>query len=190
MADKPVYADLHGIAPARRAFDQAFTNLVYRLIRFIASHWLAMFNVLVGLFAGLPVLAPYLASLGHQTLAGGIYFIYLATGACHQMPERSFFLWGYKMAYCQRDTAIFTSVFIAGIFFALVRPRLRPLDWRLYLLLMAPLAIDGSLQLIGLYESTWEMRVFTGLLFGAANIWFIYPQIDVGMQRLRTNIVK
>ncbi len=35
------------------------------------------------------------------------------------------------------------------------------------LLLILPMALDGSLQFIGLYESTNIMRLFTGFLGGA-----------------------
>jgi len=171
--------DLDGISPARRCFDVAVTRLICRFLLFLAGHWLCIFNVVIGVFAGLPFLAPYLVKQGYQVPAGAIYFFYHVIGGCHQMPERSFFLWGHQMAYCQRDAAIYTSVFAMGLAYVLLRQRLNPLDWRLYLLLIAPLVVDGTLQLIGVYESLWQVRVFTGILFGVANVWFMYPRIEI-----------
>lgn len=186
MTERGTYDDLDGISPGRQAFDRAITNLIYRFLLFFARHWLFIFNAVLGVYAGLPFLAPFLASIGHEVPAAAIYLIYQFV--CHQAPERSFFLWDHKMAYCQRDAAIYTSILAAGVGFALVRRRLRPLDWRLYLLLIAPLAVDGTLQLAALYESTWEMRTFTGILFGVATVWLLYPHIEAGMAQLRKSL--
>lgn len=87
-------------------------------------------------------------------------------------------VFGYEIPICQRDLAIYVSMLMAGLAFALVRDRLPPLDWRAYLVLIAPMAIDGSGQLLGLWESSWLSRVITGTLFGAASIWLVYPRIE------------
>ncbi len=76
----------HGIAIA---VDQ----LIYRLCR----HWLLGISVLLGLYVGLPVLAPVLMQLGWHRGANVIYAIYATQ--CHQLPERSFFLFGPKLMY-------------------------------------------------------------------------------------------
>lgn len=92
---------------------------------------------------------------------------------------------GYKMAYCQRDTAMYTSLLLAGMAFGLVRYRLRPLPFTLYLVFLVPLAIDGIAQLLRLYESTWQLRTITGSLFGLATIWFAYPHLETSMGEIR-----
>lgn len=89
---------------------------------------------------------------------------------------------GYQVAVCQRDVAIYGTIFLAGLAFALVRRRVRPLPLKFLLLLSLPMAVDGLLQLVGLYESTWELRLITGFLFGLGAVWFIYPYIDLAMQ--------
>jgi uncharacterized membrane protein len=174
------------ISPQRQAFDRAVTGFIYGLIRFFARHWLFIFNGLVTILVGLSFLAPYLESIGQRVPAMAIHFVY--SYSCHQMPSRSFFLWGYKMPYCERDAAMYTAFLAVGLAFIFLRRRLRPLDWRLYALLCAPLVIDGTLQLIGLYESTWEARTFTGVLFGAASMWFIYPRMQIGAFDMLCNI--
>lgn len=63
-------------------------------------HWLLVINILVGVYVGLPWLAPMLMKLGLPwgTLAGkAIYLIY--STQCHQLPERSYFLFGPKAMY-------------------------------------------------------------------------------------------
>lgn len=65
-----------------------------------SRHWLLVINVLVGLYVSLPWLAPVLMNLGvsWSTLTGkAIYLIY--STQCHQLPERSYFLFGPKVMY-------------------------------------------------------------------------------------------
>jgi uncharacterized membrane protein len=89
---------------------------------------------------------------------------------------------GFKVAICQRDVAIYSSVLLAGLLFALVRNRLPGISLRWYLLLLVPIALDGGTQLIGLRESDWLLRTITGALFGAGSVWLAYPYIDEAMQ--------
>lgn len=97
---------------------------------------------------------------------------------CHQSPERSFFLFDHQMAMCQRDVAIYASMAMAGLLFARFRGRIPPLRWRWYLAATIPLAVDGLTQLLGIRESSWELRMLTGSLFGGATVWLAYPHID------------
>ncbi len=152
-------------------------------IFWLSQHWLFLFNLAVGLYAGLPLLAPLLMAVGLTFPAELIYLVYQL--ACHQLPSRSFFVFGYQMAYCQRDAAIYTSLLAGGLIFALVRERLKPLSWKLYLLALIPMAIDGILQLFWLHESNWWLRTITGVLFGLASVWMFYPYVDVAMKDVR-----
>jgi len=157
-----------------------------RLIYQMARHWLWTVNGMVALYAGLPVLAPFLMAIAWRLPAQIIYFVYRFL--CHQMPERSFFILGYQMAFCQRCMAIYGSVLLGGVLFPLVRRWLRPLPWKLYLVLNVPLAIDGFIQLLGLRESTAFWRVLTGSLFGLSSVWLIYPYLEQGFADIRTEI--
>ncbi|GAB4415104.1 MAG: hypothetical protein Kow00123_28110 [Anaerolineales bacterium] len=152
----------------------------------LSRHWLAVANVLAAIYAGLPVLSPYLKARGLE-LAGQLIFVAYRV-ACHQRPERSFFLFGYQMAYCQRDTATYTTVVLAGLAYALLRPRVKPLPLWGAALLVLPLAVDGTGQFFGLWASTWVSRVITGTLFGIALVWLVYPRIDDGLAEIRKEI--
>jgi uncharacterized membrane protein len=95
---------------------------------------------------------------------------------------------GYKVAYCQRDTATYGSMLLAGMVFSLVRHRLKPLPFAFYLILLAPWAVDGLAQFLGFYESTWQLRTITGSLFGMATVWFAYPYLEAGTSDLLRTI--
>lgn len=89
---------------------------------------------------------------------------------------------GYKVAICERDVAIYGSVLLAGLVFGLVRSRVRPLSWKVYVLFLIPIGLDGLTQLVGLRESNWWLRTITGALFGGASVWLAYPYLDQAMR--------
>jgi len=168
---------------ATRMRERDLVLLLNRLILGIANHWLLLLNSAVGLYVGLPVLAPLLMTHGQTGLANLIYLVYRFV--CHQMPSRSFFIAGYQMAMCQRDVAIYGAILIAGLAFNLVRKRLKPLSWQRFVLLITPLAVDGTLQLLGVLESTPLRRLITGGLFGLACVLLAFPYLEEGFQEIR-----
>jgi uncharacterized membrane protein len=68
-----------------------------RLIYGISKRWLAVFNILAGIYVGLPLLAPVLMNAGATGPARVIYTVY--SPMCHQMVQRSFFLFGDQPVY-------------------------------------------------------------------------------------------
>jgi uncharacterized membrane protein len=68
-----------------------------RLIYSLSKHWLAVFNVIVFIYVALPISAPILMKAGAEGPARLIYTIY--SPMCHQMTQRSFFLFGEQWAY-------------------------------------------------------------------------------------------
>ena len=117
----------------------------------IARHWLFVFNLGMALFVGGTLLAPWLMFLGLEEPARAVYTFYGLN--CHQLPERSYFLFGpngidtysleqvlawgadpgylrgfvgnagvgFKMAMAGRNTAIYSTLLVAGLAFAVVR---------------------------------------------------------------------
>jgi uncharacterized membrane protein len=65
--------------------------------RWLTRHWLALFNMVVGIYVGLPFLAPVLMRAGLERPARWIYVAY--SFVCHQFPFRSFFLFGPRLTY-------------------------------------------------------------------------------------------
>ncbi len=151
---------------------------------------------------------------------------------CHQMPQRSFFLFGaqlyypvdvpegsgmlsireaagfvpgladgrdfygtpemgYKMAVCQRDTAIFSAMAVFCLIFSLVGKRLyTPHPLLLLLFGGVPIMLDGCTQLLGhafprvfpARESTPLLRIVTGALFGFCLCWYLFPLLERSLQ--------
>lgn len=62
-----------------------------------ASRWIKIFLLIFGLWVWLPFLAPVFMHLNWVSAGKAIYFIYSVF--CHQLPERSFFLFGSKNMY-------------------------------------------------------------------------------------------
>ena len=155
---------------------------------------------------------------GWTVPAKAIYTIYRP--ACHQRPERSYFYGGpeaiysveeleaagvdtnpfaralgneqlgWKVAFCERDVAIYGSIFLMGLVYAVFRKQLsaRRMRFRYFALFLVPMAIDGILQLFGIYESTWLMRSLTGAIFGIGAVLFAYPYVDEGFADVRRTI--
>ena len=72
-------------------------GLMQRIILGISRHWLLLVNLLIAIWVGLPWLAPVFMHWGWGGAASAIYFLYSLQ--CHQLPERSFFLFGPKLMY-------------------------------------------------------------------------------------------
>ena len=142
----------------------------------IPRHWVLLANSLLCLFAMLPILEPLLRAGGMTGSADAIFSAYSVV--CHQMPGRSYSVLGYQMAYCERDTAIYAAMAMAGLGWARFQRRVPDLHWGLFLLLALPIALDGFTQLFGLRESTWQLRTLTGALFGLGCVWFGFPQVN------------
>ena len=98
---------------------------------------------------------------------------------------------GYKVAMCERDVAIYGAILLFGLLFALLRRRIPPLPWYLWLLLgWLPIGLDGLSQILSQIphsplpyrESTPLLRTLTGFLFGFTTAWFGYPLVEESMR--------
>lgn len=88
----PIASSTQGQAGSSRA-----VRIGDRIVLGITRHWLALFNLALLAFIGLPFLAPVLMHLGATGPAKLIYTIYAPT--CHQLPDRSYFFFGEQHVY-------------------------------------------------------------------------------------------
>lgn len=105
---------------------------------------------------------------------------------------------GYKVAFCQRDVAIYSSMLLFGLIFAATGRKIKPLHWALWIAIgMAPIAIDGFSQLFSQFpnfslwdyrESTPLLRTLTGALFGFTTAWFGLPLLEESFVETRTQL--
>lgn len=189
---------------SRPALVMAVDRWIYR----IGRHWLLIFNGLIGLYVGLPWLAPIFMKLGWTTAGSLIYLIY--STQCHQLPQRSYFLFGpklmyslaeiqaawqptndvnilrqfignsamgWKVAWSDRMVSMYTTTFLVGLLFGLVRKRVKPLSLRGFALLALPMLLDGGTHLIseliagigyGFRDSNAWLALLTGHVFSPA----------------------
>lgn len=126
-------------------------------LRFLVRHWLLWLNLGLGLYALLPWISPLARLAGWESL-GQLLFRLYSPPICHQQPESSYFLGGYQVAYCQRDTAIYTTLVAAGLLFGLVRRRVRPWPWWALALCLLPIGVDGLTQAPRAFLPTWTVR--------------------------------
>jgi uncharacterized membrane protein len=178
---QPADLDQHieRLSPRRQAFSRSVVRIAEASGSFLGKHWLALFNSLLGIFIGGAFLGPILAYFGNN--AAESWLLHSYHGLCDQIPSHSYYLFGHQVCLCERCLAIYSTLFLAGLALAVVpllRQRLRPLDWRLWLLLILPMALDGGTQLLGWRESDLILRTITGFLFGLGGAWFVLPQIE------------
>ncbi len=107
---------------------------------------------------------------------------------------------GYKVAFCERDVAIYAALLVFGLIFAATKRRIPPLHVIFWLVIgLGPIGLDGFSQLLSqpplgnfalfnwlpLRESTPFLRTLTGAIFGFMTGWFGYPMVEETMQDTR-----
>ncbi len=230
----------HGTFNVNTSVDQGIIG-TDRFSYWISKHYLAVINLLLLLYVGIPFLAPVFKKIGANGPAEVIYKIY--SPLCHQWAFRSFFLFGeqadyphaaakvpgvftfeqvsgitdandpsriqarqfegtsllgYKVAFCERDVAIWGAMALFGLLFAAAGRRLPKLHWMVWILIgMVPIGLDGFSQLFSQIpsafiqsilpyrESTPFLRTLTGFLFGFTTAWFMFPLIEEAMSETK-----
>lgn len=100
---------------------------------------------------------------------------------------------GYKMAWCERDAAIYSAMILTFCILGLFRRFVPKLNWRVYVILfILPMAIDGTWQLVTsplhilpflpVHESNALWRTITGGLFGIGSVWLVFPFVADAMR--------
>ncbi len=169
---------IEGLSPRRQAFSRRIVRIANLCGHFLGQHWLALINSLLGIFIGGAFLGPVLAYFGEN--AASSWLLHTYHSVCDQIPSHSYYLFGHQVCLCERCLAIYSTLFLAGLALAIIprlRQSVRPLDWRLWLLLILPMALDGGTQLLGWRESNLLLRNLTGFLFGLGAAWFTLPRI-------------
>jgi uncharacterized membrane protein len=132
------------------------------------------------------VVAPMARAGGWPLLSVVIYGAFHA--ACHQMPERSFYVAGYPLAVCARCFGLYVGALAGLIAYPLVRPMARTdAPWRGWLLIASlPTTVDFALGLFGVWENTHWSRFSTALVAGAASAFYVVPGlVDLSLSKFR-----
>jgi uncharacterized membrane protein len=109
---------------------------------------------------------------------------------------------GYKVAFCERDVAIYGAILVFGLLFGATGRRLKSLPWYWWAILgVLPILVDGASQLPSLItglnlawlpfrESTPALRTLTGFLFGFTTAWYGFPYIEESVRDTRRLLVQ
>ncbi len=161
---------------------------------------LTFFNLLI--FAT-PFLVIYAQPVGTLLFTGFSY-------TCHQLASRSYCFYSadggigncpylytrapelnsekgpaYEFPVCARDIAIYLGAWISGIavYFTKWKDAKHTPNPIFFILALIPIAIDGGTQLIGLRESTNELRMLTGMIAGLAFSFYFVPMLNAILLR-------
>jgi len=136
-----------------------------------------IYMIAILIWNSLIYITPILASMDVE-IADFLYFFF--SFFCHQIPSRSLFLLGHQFPVCARDMGVYWGMLIGGIFLPFLMKsetkRIPPIS--IFVLLILPLAIDGTTQLLGWRESTNEIRIVTGLIAGVAIPFYLIPTVN------------
>jgi len=138
----------------------------------------------VALLTVLFLAAPLLIQSGNFLLVGVGAVSYNMVSffmMCHQLPERSFFLFGMQFPVCARCVGTYLGSTLGGML------ALSPLGARMPKLLSSkkmlavmtlPLMVDGVTQtLLYARESSNSLRLATGLMFGFGMLYFFTTKV-------------
>lgn len=102
---------------------------------------------------------------------------------CHQLEDRSLLIDGKPLSVCARCTGIYIGVFSTLAYLHLFKRKanitIPSIKMSFFLLLlMAPMIMDGFGSYLNLFESNNVKRLITGISFGLALPFFLYPLLS------------
>lgn len=116
---------------------------------FLMRYWLTILIVVLGIINLLPFIAPLLMQFGLNGPAELIYMLY--TPLCHQMAQRSFFLFGKEVMYTPQEFPILLSGDLVQDMFALKAfTGNELLGWK----------VAWSDRMVYMYGMTWIALIF------------------------------
>ena len=136
--------------------------------------WASVAAISVGIVGSI-VVAPLAQAHDYPGFAAAIYKTF--SFVCHQIPERSFHLFGHQFAVCSRCTGLYSGFALAALVYPLARSLKRTDTPRIFWLIFAaaPLAIDFALGYFSIWQNTHLSRFTTGALLGAVSVFYILP---------------
>ncbi len=162
--------------PRHQALNRLMNNTGRFVSNLLMNHWATLLTSILGILVFAALSVPFLSYFGLDSLSKQLFFSLHMV--CAQVPSHSFYIFGHQLGMCARNLSIYASMFIGSLAFVLSKKRLPGIPWWLWALMILPLALDGTTQMFGWRESTWELRVLTGTLFGLGNVWFALPLIQ------------
>ncbi len=140
-------------------------NLI-RATYFVMKNWLVLVIITLGIINILPFVAPLLMELGFESPANFIYLLY--TPLCHQMAQRSFFLFGEHVMYAPQSFPItITGNLIEDMLTLKAFNGNEVLGWK----------VAWSDRMVYMYGMTWLALI-------------VYHQLKIRFQIKRINLIQ
>ena len=166
----------HAYSPGRQTLNHIMSSSGRFVSTFLLDYWATIITLVLGVLVFAALSVPFLSYFGLDGISKQIFFaLHLV---CAQIPSHSFYIFGHQLGMCARNFSIYASMFIGSLIFVLSKKRFPGIPWWIWVLMILPMALDGTTQMFGWRESTWELRVLTGTLFGLGNVWFALPLIQ------------
>jgi len=98
---------------------------------------------------------------------------------CHQIPERSFQLWGDYLPVCARCTGIYLGFFIGSVVFPFIKNKIETVypSRNLLLIALIPMGSDVGLNWLFHIDSGLLIHSLTGLMFSFIFSFYAIPGI-------------
>ncbi len=137
------------------------------------------------IWCGVIILAPLLAATSSSLSTLAYQFFH---PVCHQLQERSFTLFGEKLAVCSRCFSIYFGFLFVVALYPFIRSISNPRIPHRNCLLLAlfPMLIDAGLEFLNLHDSTFVTRTMTGSLFGGVVSLYVLPAAIEAVQQIVT----
>jgi len=137
----------------------------------------SIFLIAIFCWCSLIFAAPLLAKFEHRFSSGLLYFSF--STICHQIPERSFFIFGKQLAVCSRCTGLYFGFLVGALCYPFLfnLHRISAPSPKYLLLACIPIGIDIFIRTFHIAENTLASRSITGLILGATMILFVAPGI-------------
>lgn len=130
-------------------------------------------------------LAPFLKSHS-QTWNEFIYAVF--SPVCHQISERSFFIFGYPLAVCTRCLGIYAGCLLGMILYPIIQefadtmiPKIR-----LFVLITSPIAIDTLGNFFSIWKTTPWLRFTIGFIWGVILPFYFVSGLSDAWIRMKT----
>ena len=150
--------------------------VVYFIFLLLSSGWLAI------LFFG-----PYFLAHGGEIGIMITLYYKLFSLICHQLPERSYHVWGYQMPVCVRCFGIYSGLVMGTLIYPLFNKlnNTKIPKFKYLCFFLTPLIFDGLCQLFHLYPSPHYVRLLTGIIASSSLVFYALPLFNGIFDRLK-----
>ena len=122
-------------------------------------------------------LIPYFETLGGNWSEISFLGYSFFSSTCHQLEDRSFFLFGNPLPVCSRCSSVYFAFLLAVILYPFTKSidnKKLPSIWILLIISMF-VFLDAVLDIFGIFKNTFITRSVSGVLIGFILPYYLIP---------------